>query len=436
MDEDVHIKLEGKLVDLMIMTAPEIYRPYMCLEDGKKILYVKLKKALYGCLKSALLFYKKLSGDLTEMGFNINPYDPCVANKLIEGKQMTIVWHVDDLKISHENPQVLTNMLTWLESKYGELRTTRGKVHSYLGMNMDFSKPGEVIITMIDYLKETVNNFPEIIEGIVTSPAGAHLFDINDQAKKLDDEMAQHFHTAVAKLLWICKRARPDIHTAIAFLSRRTKEPDEDDWKKLRRLLTYVHSTIDMPLTLRAENIHTIHWWVDGAFAIHNDMKSHTGATMSLGKGSIYSTSTTQKINTRSSTEAELVGVNDVMPQILWTKYFLEEQGFNIRNNIIYQDNTSAILMEENGRTSSGKKTRHINIRYFFVRDRIEKGEVQIEYCPTDEMTGDYFTKPVQGAKFRKFRTRIMNLKHNPMLHPPQECVEKNDETVQHEKDS
>jgi hypothetical protein len=410
MDEKVHVKLEGKLAELMVLTAPETYRTSISLESGKKVLYVKLKKALYGCLKSALLFYQKLSGDLVEEGFEINPYDPCVANKTINGKQLTIVWHVDDLKISHVDPQVVTNTLTWLESKYGELRTTRGKKHNYLGMDMDFSKTGEVSISMIKYLQETIEKFPENIEGSVSSPAAAHLFEINDQATKLEDERAQLFHTIVAKLLWICKRSRPDIHTAIAFLSRRTKEPDEDDWKKLRRLLIYLHSTLDMPLTLQANNLHTIQWWVDGAFAVHNDMKSHTGITMSLGKGSIYSSSTTQKINTRSSTEAELVGVNDGMSQIMWTRYFLEEQGFEIKNNIIYQDNTSAILLEENGKKSSGKKTRHINIRYFYIQDRVEHNEIQVKFCPTDEMVGDFFTKPLQGAKFRKFRAIIMNI--------------------------
>jgi hypothetical protein len=98
-------------------------------------------------------------------------------------------------------------------------------------------------------------------------------------------------------------------------------------------------------------------------------MKSHMGGMMSLGKGAAYGTSTREKLNTKSSTEAELVGVNDVMPQILWTRYFLEAQGYGVEDSLVYQDNQSAILLEKNGRASSGKRTRHINIRYFFVTD-------------------------------------------------------------------
>jgi len=139
-------------------------------------------------------------------------------------------------------------------------------------------------------------------------------------------------------------------------------------------------------------------------------MKSHMGSAMITGKGAIYGTSTRHKLNTKSSTEAELVGVNDVMPQVLCTRYFLEAQGYEVKDSIIYQDNQSAILLEKNGRASSGKRTRHINIRYFFVNDRVEAGEVSIQYCPTGDMIADFFTKPLQGTLFRKFRDQIMNI--------------------------
>ena len=158
-------------------------------------------------------------------------------------------------------------------------------------------------------------------------------------------------------------------------------------------------------------------WWIDASFAVHGDMKSHTGATMSMGKGSIYSSSTRQKLNTTSSTEAELVGVSDAMPMIMWTRYFLEAQGYKVSMSTIYQDNQSAMLLEKNGRRSSGRRTRHINIRYFFVTDRVASGEVTIEYCPTDTMLGDFFTKPLSGAKFRWFRRKILNLPEEILTH-------------------
>ncbi len=165
-------------------------------------------------------------------------------------------------------------------------------------------------------------------------------------------------------------------------------------------MLQFLRATKDDYLTLSANSLHNVRWWVDASYAVHPDMRSHTGGALSLGRGVIYGTSRRQRLNTKSSTEAELVGADDVLPQMLWTLYFLEAQGYKIDNNILYQDNKSSILLETNGRGSSGKRTRHINVRYFFIRDRVESKEIRIEYCPTGIMVADYFTKPLQGALF------------------------------------
>jgi len=97
-----------------------------------------------------------------------------------------------------------------------------------------------------------------------------------------------------------------------------------------------------------------------------------------------------------------------MMSSIIWTRYFLKEQGYDVYDNIIFQDNKSSILLERNGKLSSGKRTKHINVRYFFITDRISKGEVRVEWCPTNQMVADFMTKPLQGTIFKKFRDLIM----------------------------
>ena len=136
----------------------------------------------------------------------------------------------------------------------------------------------------------------------------------------------------------------------MSFLCTRVQNPDTDDWKKLGRCLRFVRDTRDDILTLEAGDLTSIVWWVDASFGVHHDLKSHTGATMTMGKGSPISILSKQKINTRSSTEAELVGVNDVMYLILWVRHFLESQGYAVTDNIVYQDNESAMLLENNGK--------------------------------------------------------------------------------------
>jgi hypothetical protein len=163
-------------------------------------------------------------------------------------------------------------------------------------------------------------------------------------------------------------------------------------------MLQFLEATRGDFLMLSAYIIHNVSWWVDTSYAVHPDMRSPTGDAMSLGRGVIYGTSKRQKLNTKSSTEAELVGADDVMPQVLWPLYFLEDQGYKIDDNVLYQDNK--ILLETNGRGSSGKRTRHIAVRYFFIADRVKSEEIRIEYCPTGIMIAYYFTKPLQGLIF------------------------------------
>jgi hypothetical protein len=253
------------------------------------------------------------------------------------------------------------------------------------------------------------------MNGTAVSPAANNLFTVDEKSERLDDAKAETFHRLTAKLLYLGKRARPDIQPTVSYLTTRVTQPNVSDWNKLGRAIKYLRGSKDLWLTLEVKDDLTIEWWVDASFAVHPDMRSHTGITMSLGKGSPISSSQKQKINTKSSTESELVGVDDAMPLVVWTQNFLKHQGCSVSDNIVYQDNQSSILLEKNGRASSGRRTRHINIRYFFVTDRVKRGDLRIEYCPTDDMLGDFFTKPLQGSKFREFRRRILNLKENPI---------------------
>ena len=129
---------------------------------------------------------------------------------------------------------------------------------------------------------------------------------------------------------------------------------------------------------------------------------------MTHGQGTLMSMSCKQKLNTKSSAEAELVGTDDLSTVTLWTKLFVEAQGYPIDENILCEDNKSTGQLLNNGKRSSSKRMRALNIRYFFLTDQIAKGNLIVEYCPTEEMIADYFSKPLQGHLFRKFCKAIM----------------------------
>jgi hypothetical protein len=230
----------------------------------------------------------------------INPYDPCVANRIVDGKQQTVLWHVDDLRVSHVDPDVNTKFGRWLTEKYGDCKEHRGKHHEYLGMDFDYSEKGKVKVRMIPYLQNILDDFPEEIIGTKTTPAANYLFKVRDvsQTTKLPEEQAAAFHRTTAKLVFVQARARRDIQTPTAFLTTRVKSPDEDDWGKLKRVIQYLKGTLHMPLVVSAESMTLPKWLIDASYAVHMDCKGQSGAMVSFRKGAPISFSRKQKLNT------------------------------------------------------------------------------------------------------------------------------------------
>ena len=438
-DKKVLLKLKGEFVDIMCRVNPE-HEPNIQYENNVKVLYMRVERAIYGCIESALMWYNMFTEILEKMGFKLNPYDKCVANKMINGKQCTIVWYVDDVKVSHMEQSVLDDITDMMQEHFGKMDIVKGDEHSYLGMNITINRKKKIIeIDMKQQLLEAIEAFDGEIKGEVVSPAAKHIFDTRDgEVKKLPKEKAENFHHVTAKLLHLMKRVRPDIEIPIVFLCTRVKSPDEDDWKKLERVLIWIQNTIDERRYIGADDLKRLYTWVDAAYAVHPNMRSHTGGAMSMGTGVIHCKSSRQKLNTKSSTEAELVGASDYMPYNIWLMYFMKHQGFDLEVNILFQDNQSAMKMERNGRNSCTGNTRHVNIRYFWVKDRIQKGEIDLKYCPTKKMLADYFTKALQGSAFMKFWYVVMGHKHMDSLRYDDTIledmsIEERDESMNHE---
>ncbi len=210
------------------------------------------------------------------------------------------------------------------------------------------------------------------------------------------------------KGMFLCKRGRQDILPGIVFLSTRVTLPNQGDWTKLVKLMNFLKATKNDVPRLFTNDTQTNEWYVDAAFAVHPNYKSHTGATLTFGSGVLASVSTKQKVNSRSSTEAELLAVDDVISKVLWTKLFVKAQGHKVQANIIYRDNQSSMKLELNGKSSLGKRTQHF--KYFYVTDLIQQKEVQIEFCPTDDMIADYMTKLLTRTTFMLFCCCILNI--------------------------
>jgi hypothetical protein len=349
MDDYVLMKFTGASVGILCaMNAAHAQN--VTVENGTKTLYVRLVKAIYGCVKSALLWYDLFSGQLKDMGFVLNPYDPCIANCLIKGKQCTIAWYVDDTKISHVDPTIVTSIIEQLEARFDKMTVTRGLEHTFLGMNIRYTGQGQAIITMKQYLEEALAECGMDITHQAVTPALKDLFDVDEKLPQLSKKEGEVFHSVCAKLLYVTLRARVDILLPIAFLCTRVSKSTKQDQTKLKRVLEYLKGSLNDEYILGADDMGKMRSWVDAAFAVHPDMKSHTGGVISFGTGGLACKSTKHKLVTKSSTEAETVGASDYLPNTLWVKMFLEAQGYTISENYFEQDNESAIKLERMGK--------------------------------------------------------------------------------------
>jgi hypothetical protein len=210
-DKEMFMFLKGPLAELMVQMDPQLYQKFVIHnKNNQALLYVKLSKAIYGLLKSALLFYRKFVKDLKnyETPFTINPYNPCFANATINRKQMIITWHVNDLKVSHVDPFQITKFAVYLTAIYGNgLVVHQGKIHDYLGMDLNFTTDGIAQVSMITYTSKILTDFSEPITTSCATPAADHLFTVSEEseAKFLPEAQAQAFHHTVAQLLFLCK---------------------------------------------------------------------------------------------------------------------------------------------------------------------------------------------------------------------------------------
>ena len=166
---------------MLVEFDSEMYRKHVAFENGKKLIYVVLLREMHGMIEVALLFYKRFCGDLENIGYEFNPYNPCVANRITVWKQQTVRFHVDDAMPSHVNPKINYKFKEWTNrnyGKHGKVKANRRKVHNYLGMNFDFTEEAKVKINMDDYVERMINYYPIKLNNndMALTPSGNNFF--------------------------------------------------------------------------------------------------------------------------------------------------------------------------------------------------------------------------------------------------------------------
>jgi hypothetical protein len=406
----VHMIIEPRLATILADIDPT-YRDYLRHDNS---VCVVLVRALYGTVEAARLWYDLICKHLLDYGFVKNRFERCVLNKLLtDGTRITIVLYVDDLLVTCDTPGPIDDLRKHLESIFPEVTFHTGTTIDYVGMTMDFrSLPGAMVVTMKHLTQDIITTSG--ITKLYASPAAANLFAITEESPKLDAKQEAYYRTYVAKCLYIAKRNRPDILLAIGFLTTRALFCTLEDLEKLHRVLGYLRATPDRAIAIEFGDKPGVRSYIDASYAIHNrDGKSHSGGALIFGKGGpLHVTSVKQTIVAKSSTEAELIAFSDIASEVICLRNFSIEQGYEAQPAIIYQDNNSTMSLIDNGGPCS-KRSRHIDIRHFWMTEKIQDNTITVVRCPTEIMWANVLTKPCQGAQFVTEVTGLTNWSNN-----------------------
>ena len=402
--EMVVMELDAVVSRIVMKVAPDS-KQYM---DERGRMLVVLDKALYGCVQSAKLWYDTVSAYLRKIGYVSNDVDPCIINKMVNGKQCTICLFVDDILVTCEDEAGIDQLVDALKAEYGEITQHRDESDlSYIGMHMH-SVDNRIDVSQRAYVMELLTKYQ--IAGVAASPATGSLFEDDGTHALLSDKERALFHTQVAQLLYLASRTRPDILLAVSYLTTRVRAPNALDQRKLSRVFKYLNGTKDQVLVLGGRSDLVIRGHIDAAFGLHGDARSHSGPVIKLGGSTIMCKSSKQKIQSKDSTEAELVALSDMIMHVFKAHEFMQSQGHGKKPPVVYQDNMSTISLVTRG---GGKfRTKHMRVRREVVKEYVTNGDARVVYRPTGQMLADPLTKPLQGTLLRGMTQGIVRNYH------------------------
>jgi hypothetical protein len=409
----VVLHLPALIATIFVEQRPE-WAPYV-EDDGT--LYLVLEKSIYGLCEASRMWNENIEKELKAIGFKQHPMEKCVYYGLFEGRFSILNLHVDDMGIegAFDDDTFFYSLKERLENVYGEgeVKLTLGVKQDFLGMVVDKSKKGQTKLLQSGFTNVLLKNgLTGTVQGHAKYPADESLFTSDDSAE-LDPKRAKIFKSVIMQLNWLAQKTRPDLVTAVAAFSTRMTTANEGDWKKVEHTLRYLNATKEKGLILRPGVRPGVQVYVDASFPNGHEVvqakgKSRSGYSGHYGAALIFCRSMRQKLVTRSTAEAEIVAMDDASSLTMWVRGFLDLLGLLVGPVVMYEDNQSTIAMVKNGNCTA-ERTRHINVKYFWLHDKIKAGEIVLRYIESENNVADYFTKSIVDASlFRRFTEYLM----------------------------
>lgn len=374
---------------------------YMKLPDGTKC---KLNRSIYGLKKSPKYWNKKFDTFMRNEKFDRSKNDLCLYTRWHNGKSLFLLIYVDDLLIFGNDENEIENFKLLLNHNFKTKYL--GLASNYLGISIkqDTNK-GITVINQQKYLEKVLGKFGMSDCKGADTPIDQN-FDFRTlQREKSESELIEkQCRQLIGSLLYAVSGTRPDLCVSVIFLSRYQHCASTALYKALKRILRYIKSTLNLSLIYTCNLESELKGFVDADWAGDTrDRKSTSGYILTLHDCIISWLSKKQIAVALSSSEAEYIALSIVITEAFYLKKLISDFMLLLKDPIlIFEDNQSVIKISENN--ENNKRLKHVDIRYNYILDNVNKGEVQLEYVPTSENIADMFTKPLGKILFQKFR--------------------------------
>jgi hypothetical protein len=417
--QEVYIKLDAYASKLI---AQDIKVEWACYLTYSGCMYFRLKKAIYGLIQAPALWNAHLTKILKGFGFSQSTMDPCVFFKNSGSNNSQSLFlvgvHIDDLICCTRDKQELDSFGNYLISSFKKvtINTEQNNIE-YLGLRIVRNRSLRMAeIDQTAYIKRFTQELE--VKNYSNFPVYSDLFNkalLTHSYLSVDEEVRKSYLQKLMKVNYV-SYSRPDIVTSMSLLSSRTHCLTKHDFELLNKLLGYMNSTMDLRLVLRPKSL-DLCAFSDASYALHkNSMVGQSGIIISFGpldstyNGLIISKSVKQKSVAKSTFEAELIALNETCDEVLWLRRFTSEiRGISfIKPSAIYVDNLPTInaITKEN---SNAKRRKHMDVRYFFMREHIKNGNIELKHIDSEYNIADFNTKILSGGLFYKFRNLILN---------------------------
>ena len=389
--------LNGTLEEEVYMVQPEGF-----VVDGK---VCKLKKSIYGLKQSPRCWNTTLDSHLKTMGLKQSNADPCLYTA--PGGEMVIVAvYVDDILIATETTKKMKEIKSALSSRF-EVKDL-GELKSFLGMHVK-QDAQKIWIGQPAYATKILEKFRMVDSKPVTTPVETSMkLQDGDTGSDADQSVYQ---SAVGSLLYLSNWTRPDITYAVSRAARYCADPKNEHWIAVKRIIRYLKGTVDNGIEYVKGRSGDLTGYCDADWAGDvNDRKSTSGYVFNICGSPVSWRSKKQTCVALSTAEAEYVALTSAAQEAVWLSSLLAEIGRREKAaTIIYDDSQSALAMSKNPQFHG--RAKHIDIKYHYVREQVDKGTIQLQYCSTEEMLADILTKGLNRKPHEKL-SQGLNLKN------------------------